>query len=1142
MRTRFLNIDFVGRASDETLRDTTIFSLPVPHLSLPDLPHLPILGEEIASSDLSSQIQIEIGPFPFENALSHFSSSSSSFHLPLGPDLPIQGGDSHVLSSHQVKKDDYTWRNASSEAIAIAIPTETPQGKWRSSRSQVSETENENREEENRFPFSERNEGNKRKFRSEAQEQETGQKENGFSGGKNDGRFTGLQFEIPELVFPLVDACCITDYCKEEKEISVDIHKFRDTISYSQDVSGSIYSVEDITVECYAGPSYGEEEESVKTLSCCRKLLNFEVSKIGLDFNTRPSMEEEFHSLLSHIGLMHWVEKDELDIDCMELLGSMDVEILECLFDDVPSRQIPKPPPTCIISLLDMDYVSVTENIHLSRHSVIYTKTSCGDFFSLAIKLQFQEVEMLDLVHFHSFEVLVSLLLAYLPETWEQMIKENTKAVGSFYEFIINTELALVDDTFKSFSVPFLCEDKEIVFFSSVVRDILDEQKVRHATACDGIYLDWHILQEEICDREVFLTYKKVLEGIDVQKIATELQPSDAGAVIDSVFLDDTQTELNIFRCEEMLSEIPSIAMDNELTRSNTNQLLKDENQTLESGEPTDENQMPGSGEPTVVNPERISLLLESMSQFNELKFFLKARKGVTGRTSEDASKEKTDSRAPVSVISPKDLTILSSSQEVTFQQWEIEVHHIKLSDYILDLIDNIYKNYSDIWQNGIEMEKENISSQFVDDFILLSLSKQMLLDLIASRSVLHTTSSGEDKMLMAYITLYACKQMAYYLCFFGIHPSYQYVQNLSRNLKHLRVKLDPLLSLIENACWEAEKGKIEFHPSLSTVEEILRSNFPLNGKKVLIVATRVFWWILKWKLTSMGVMFHEVNNIPSYSNQLDALNCDDSENHILKALLQSDCLIISFEHIFPLFPFNKFSTILEYGGSHGSSRIATISSTFVSLPQIHLLKMELEEFSVPKALCEGFDTSQHLDHTMESVSPAMRGLQDGLSNQHIVGLLNFLPIVENNGSAASFGTMYTVEPCHMSNTESGIEVPMKSEVTYTPSSPDTVIIVNTQNMYKEVLISRRSSYQKILAMEKGGVQVIERELNLPVDLIFSADTCLVWYDARNFAINGTSTEKVFSCIPESMENTATNVLMSLSFSFRGCIMPIFYR
>lgn len=594
-------------------------------------------------------------------------------------------------------------------------------------------------------------------------------------------------------------------------------------------------------------------------------------------------MEEEFHSLLSNIGLMQWVEKDDLAVDCKELLGSVAFQIVECLSEHVPSKKIPKPPPTCLISLLDMDYVSLTDNMHLDRYSIIYPKTLGSDFLSLAFELEFHEVEKLDLVHFHSFKVLANLLLAYLPETWEQMLKESAKAVGSLYEFIINTELALVDDTFKSLPVPFLCEDKERIF-SSVVRDILDEQKVQRATACDGIYLDWHVLQEETCDRDICSTYRKVLEGMDTLKIATELQPSNAGAVIYSEFLDDTQDKLNILQCKEILCEIPSISMDNELTRSNTNQVLKDENQMSEGGEPT------------VINPERISLLLESMSQFNELKFFLKARKGITGRNSEDAGKEKTDSRVPVSVISSKGSTIMCSSQEVTFHQWEIEVHHIKLSDHILDLIDNICKNYFDIVQNDTDLKKENSSSRFVDDFILLRLSKKVLLDLITSRTSQHTTLSGEDKTLMAYITLYAIKQMAYYLCFFGIHPSYQYLGNLSRNLKHLRAKLDPLLSLIGDAYWKAEKGKIESHPSLSAFEEILRSNFPRNGKKVLIVANRVFWWILKRKLTSMGVVFHEVDNIRTNSSQLDALNSDDSENSILKALLQSDCLIISHE------------------------------------------------------------------------------------------------------------------------------------------------------------------------------------------------------------------------------------------------------
>lgn len=109
MRTRFLNIDFFGRASDENLINTIIFSLPVPHLPPRDLP---IEGVEMSSFDLSS----EIGPFPLEKALSQF----FSFVLP-----PIHD-DSHVLSSqkekslfHEVKNDE-TWRNVSSDAIAIA--------------------------------------------------------------------------------------------------------------------------------------------------------------------------------------------------------------------------------------------------------------------------------------------------------------------------------------------------------------------------------------------------------------------------------------------------------------------------------------------------------------------------------------------------------------------------------------------------------------------------------------------------------------------------------------------------------------------------------------------------------------------------------------------------------------------------------------------------------------------------------------------------------------------------------------------------------------------------------------------------------------------------------------------------------------
>lgn len=55
-------------------------------------------------------------------------------------------------------------------------------------------------------------------------------------------------------------------------------------------------------------------------------------------------------------------------------------------------------------------------------------------------------------------------------------------------------------------------------------------------------------------------------------------------------------------------------------------------------------------------------------------------------------------------------------------------------------------------------------------------------------------------------------------------------------------------------------------------------------------------------------------------------------------------------------------------------------------------------------------------------------------------------------------------------------------------------IIVNTQNVGKEMIVSRRSSYQVILALEKRGIQVVERDLDLPVDIILSSAVCLACF------------------------------------------------
>ncbi|KAI4347540.1 hypothetical protein L6164_008347, partial [Bauhinia variegata] len=104
-------------------------------------------------------------------------------------------------------------------------------------------------------------------------------------------------------------------------------------------------------------------------------------------------------------------------------------------------------------------------------------------------------------------------------------------------------------------------------------------------------------------------------------------------------------------------------------------------------------------------------------------------------------------------------------------------------------------------------------------------------------------------------------------------------------------------------------------------------------------------------------------------------------------------------------------------------------------------------------------------------------------------------------------------------------------------SFPDAVIVVNTQSIDKEMIMSRRSTYQIILAMEKEGTQVVERDLDLPVDIIINSAICLVWYDDRNLGKKATQLIEVSSSLPLCIEDIATNDLTLLSFSFSGCFL-----
>ncbi|KZV46919.1 hypothetical protein F511_06161 [Dorcoceras hygrometricum] len=144
------------------------------------------------------------------------------------------------------------------------------------------------------------------------------------------------------------------------------------------------------------------------------------------------------------------------------------------------------------------------------------------------------------------------------------------------------------------------------------------------------------------------------------------------------------------------------------------------------------------------------------------------------------------------------------------------------------------------------------------------------------------------------------------------------------------------------------------------------------------------------------------------------------------------------------------------------------------------------------------------------------------------------MPIAENQPVKAA----YEDKSCAVlmvPSMQPGLELKLNDSCK--PFYPDTVIIVNTRNFNDEMVISRRSTYQKILEMEKEGAQVVERDLNLPIDIIASAKVCLTWYDCKNIGKKASASNEAFSCLPLCVESIAASTLTSLSFAFGCCIL-----
>lgn len=622
---------------------------------------------------------------------------------------------------------------------------------------------------------------------------------------------------------------------------------------YPYEALESVFLVEDVISGYLMGENAYSLEDHISVQhrphSEQNKFHILEVDEESLGIPTCLSLVAIIDSYFGNISSQNFDEQYQSITEGKELLGSMKHNMMEfSSYECAPKKSM---------ELLDLfperDFMNMLESE--------WTSQANSDL--LVNLVTFQEFVFLDEDLMQTFEAF------YDTKASDDLVTNNLTFkkefnFKSFDELVVSNEIALTDDTFKSLPVPIISDHKKMITLHDIIGEQFSSLKTQPLSASDGIYLNWDLLEEDKCNCKISNWYQNILTKIDLNNQDFGGKSFDDGKfVFDLVFCDDTIGECGIKQNEELqklLSDCMSL-LDNHPVEFASGKILEQLSSKQGGREQLPERKA-----------ERASLLFKSMSEISNLDYFLNPQK-VTEKGNCNFEVESPNANVSIPKVTSTELKFGTQSQG-----FHTVLHRVKLSDNIVALAGYFEKNYLAILHNDTEMTK--ILNSDLDYLKLLGLEKHKLIEYRVN---------GNN---MSFIVLCAIKQAAWYLCFYGLHPAFLYLDKLCQNLDYLKSRLGFLQSLIKD-----EKGKVDnnvtmAHPSLTIVKEILQSCIKRDRLKTLIVAEEVFWFSLKNLLLSLGLSFSELND--SYGNQPYANTVPDDTDTEMKELLTSDCLLVS--------------------------------------------------------------------------------------------------------------------------------------------------------------------------------------------------------------------------------------------------------
>ncbi|KAF3432993.1 hypothetical protein FNV43_RR24095 [Rhamnella rubrinervis] len=596
METQLLNIDCFEDTANKALENLTFLQFPVAHIP-PSSPTSTFLDILILCLDSAFEVSLGIDKLPIDSALSKFFSDV----LPQNVDGDLVDFEAHFPYSRR--------KSFASEEEAEALNGEKEVDCHRPS------------------------------------ELETLEIPKKSSGSTADYRYTHqyeiIQFETPELDVLLENA---SFFGKEELHTLSNIPEIENNLEmlkpgpimkYSCGVRESILSVEDIALEvpmeqkANMSKDDGSLENQIHFNPTTFPLVEADEIVLGsiLDF----SVEDKLFSFFENIELQHWTQNDNSDITGMDLLGSREYEITQLLYN--VSGQFHDSEFESPENFSEMDLISMVEISHVHLKSENAGTLVC-DSFLLDSPIVFQEFQILDVDSSENFEIIFNKQTTDEPGTSGWMFNEDMN-FKNFNKLIVSHELALVDEIFKSLPVPLL-EHEKLRSSYVTIEEKLAHLKPQPLSALDGIYLDWHLLEEDNLSCKTYFDNENLLEDIDSPRNDFDWNClSDEKLVYNLVFFEDSVDGLNMegkMEPKQLFSDASVI----------TNTIMVGDSSKLSDDFPQSDDR-----EQLAKNDaDRASLLLKSMSQFNDLDFFMNPQKATSRENSTSVAKACLNSNA----------------------------------------------------------------------------------------------------------------------------------------------------------------------------------------------------------------------------------------------------------------------------------------------------------------------------------------------------------------------------------------------------------------------------------------------------------------------------------------------------------------